>query len=197
MNEVVIHTNEKLHELRIKFKTPERVDLRNTDIVEIRALIGLLFFSGIFKSNHEDLDSLYATDGTGRHIFRATMSLKRILNLLACLRFDRHTRVTDDKAAAISWGFNRLVENSQKNYSPHEYVCVDEMLVPFRGRCRFKMYMPKKPAKYGLKVMILADAKTYYFYNGYIYTGKTLMELDYHKKRKPSWVQHKQSCSFD
>lgn len=34
------------------------------------------------------------------------------------------------------------------------------------------MYMPKKPAKYGLKVMVLADARTHYFYNGYIYTGK-------------------------
>lgn len=32
--------------------------------------------------------------------------------------------------------------------------------------------MPKKPAKYGLKVMVLADARTHYFYNGYIYTGK-------------------------
>lgn len=47
------------------------------------------------------------------------------------------------------------------------------MLVPFRGRCRFKVNMPKKPAKYGLKVMVMADAKTYYFLNGYVYTGKT------------------------
>lgn len=176
LNEVVLHTNEKLEEIRVKYKTPEKVELRNTDIVEMRAFIGLLFYSGLFKSNHEDLQSLYATDGTGRDIFRATMSQKRLLTLLSCLRFDskhdRKTRINDDKAAAISWLFNRFVENSQMNYSPFEYTCVDEMLVPFRGRCRFKMYMPKKPAKYGLKIMVLADAKTHYFINGYIYTGK-------------------------
>jgi hypothetical protein len=178
INEIVVHTNENLEETRVKYKTADKIELRNTDFTEVRALIGMLFYSGIFKSNHEDLDSLYASDGTGRDIFRATISLKRILTLLMCLRFDnkadRQERVQDDKAAAISWVFNRVIENSQMNYCPFEHVCVDEMLVPFRGRCRFKVYMPKKPAKYGLKVMILADAKTktHYFLNWYIYTGK-------------------------
>lgn len=32
--------------------------------------------------------------------------------------------------------------------------------------------MPKKPHKYGIKVMCLADAKTSYLYNVYIYAGK-------------------------
>lgn len=32
--------------------------------------------------------------------------------------------------------------------------------------------MPKKPKKYGIKVMCLADAKTSYLCNAYIYTGK-------------------------
>lgn len=176
INEIVTHTNENLGETRVKYKAPDKIELRNTDVTEVRALIGMLFYSGIFKSNHEDLESLYSTDGTGRDIFRATISLKRILILLMCLRFDNKTdrqeRVQDDKAAAISWVFNRVVENSQLNYSPFEHVCVDEMLVPFRGRCKFKVYMPKKPAKYGLKVMVMADAKTHYFLNGYVYTGK-------------------------
>lgn len=46
------------------------------------------------------------------------------------------------------------------------------MLVAFRGRCRFKIYMPKNPAKYGIKIQALTDAKTHYFLNGYIYTGR-------------------------
>lgn len=32
--------------------------------------------------------------------------------------------------------------------------------------------MPNKPKKYGIKVLCLADAKSSYMYNGYIYTGK-------------------------
>lgn len=46
------------------------------------------------------------------------------------------------------------------------------MLVPFRGRCGFRMYIPSKPARYGLKVQILADSKTHYMVNSEIYSGK-------------------------
>lgn len=46
------------------------------------------------------------------------------------------------------------------------------MLVPFRGRCGFRVFMPKKPNKYGVKIMCLADSKTSYLFNAYIYTGK-------------------------
>lgn len=53
-----------------------------------------------------------------------------------------------------------------------ELACIDEMLIGFRGRCRFRMYIPNKPRKYGIKVMALTDARTHYFYNGYIYSGK-------------------------
>lgn len=32
--------------------------------------------------------------------------------------------------------------------SVKESACVDEMLVGFRGECKFKMYIPSKPNKY-------------------------------------------------
>jgi len=35
---------------------------------------------------------------------------------------------------------------------------IDETLVVFRGRCPFKMYIPSKPANYGIKVFSLVDA---------------------------------------
>ncbi|KAJ8897823.1 hypothetical protein PR048_003176 [Dryococelus australis] len=64
------------------------------------------------------------------------------------------------------------------------------MLVGFRGRCRFRIYMPNKPSKYGIKVMILSDARTSYFYNAYIYTGKycdgKLLPLEDRKFLKPT-----------
>lgn len=46
------------------------------------------------------------------------------------------------------------------------------MLVAFRGRCGFIQYMDKKPAKYGLKIYALCDARTFYTYNLEIYCGK-------------------------
>jgi hypothetical protein len=46
------------------------------------------------------------------------------------------------------------------------------MLVGFRGRGKFKMYTPKKPNKYGVKEMILADSKTNYCYHAHIFCGR-------------------------
>lgn len=183
---IIIHTNNKIEQLQHhfkKFKTSKNsrkkfspTFIKKTDILEIRAFIGLLYMQGLFKSNHEDLRSLWATDGTGRDLFRCTMSLARFLFLLSCLRFDdpntRLERVKEDKLAAISELFGKFVLNSKANYSPGVNVTVDEMLVPFRGRCSFRMYIPNKPAKYGLKVQILSDSKTHYMINAEVYTGK-------------------------
>jgi len=157
-------------------------DLRNVDIIELRAFIGLLFYSAVFKSNYEDISSIFATDGSGRDIFRCVTSKNRFSILLACLRFDnpddREARKINDPAAAISGIFNTFVNNCQSVYTMGTCVCVDEMLVGFRGRCKFKMYLLLKPVKYGLKIMCLVDAKTNYFYNGYIYMlEKILMEI--------------------
>jgi hypothetical protein len=58
--------------------------------------------------------------------------------------------------------------------TPAKYsnVTIDEMLHPFRGRCPFKVYMPSKPAKYGLKIWILADSETSCCWNVQPYLGK-------------------------
>ncbi|XP_030745477.1 uncharacterized protein LOC115874468 [Sitophilus oryzae] len=62
--------------------------------------------------------------------------------------------------------------SDQSNYSCGEYVTIDEMLVAFRGRCKFRMYLKSKPDKYGLKMQCLVDTKTHYLLNSFIYSGK-------------------------
>ena len=60
----------------------------------------------------------------------------------------------------------------QKNYSDGPYVTIDESLLAFRGRCLFKVYMPYKPGKYGIKVWYMVDASNAYLLNAQIYKGK-------------------------
>lgn len=104
--------------------------------------------------------SLFSKDPTGHLIFVAMMSCKRFEILISCLRFNdpstRDQRKKEDKAAAISDLFNLLISNGKRFFCPKSNVTVDEMLVPFWGECPFKQYMPKKPAKYGLKIFCLA-----------------------------------------
>lgn len=69
----------------------------------IQAYFGLLYFLGDFKSGHEDLRSLWATNVTGRDIFRCTMPLARFSFLLCYLQFDseetRENRIKENKLA--------------------------------------------------------------------------------------------------
>ena len=42
----------------------------------------------------------------------------------------------------------------------------------FCKRCPFKMYIPNKPAKYGIKIVMLCDNKSKYMLNAEVYLGK-------------------------
>ncbi|KAL6465955.1 hypothetical protein MHYP_G00260880 [Metynnis hypsauchen] len=50
------------------------------------------------------------------------------------------------------------VERLPLMYNPGPEVTVDERLVPFRGHCSFKVYIPSKPGKYGIKIWEYAGA---------------------------------------
>lgn len=55
--------------------------------------------------------------------------------------------------------------------TPAEYTTIDEQLIPFRGRCPFRQYLPNKPKKYGIKVFALVDSRTFYLLKFEIYAG--------------------------
>ncbi|GJQ70303.1 hypothetical protein Trydic_g22741 [Trypoxylus dichotomus] len=106
------------------------------------------------------------------------MSKNRFATLLIALCFDnpadRAKQRQNDLLASISEVFNKFAFNSQSVYSlGTNTMKYDEMLIPFRGRCRYKMCMPSKPCKYGFEIMCLADARNHYFCDGYLYCGKT------------------------
>lgn len=176
LQNIITWTNIKIRKMRANFSDQTSKQIADTNLRELKAFLGLLIYTSVFKSNNENIECIFATDGTGRDIFRAVMPMRRFKFLLLCLRFDnpddRDVRKINDPAAIISEVLNSFILNSQKCYTIGAYACIDEMLVSFRGRCRFKMYMPKKPAKYGLKIMCLTDARTNYVYNAYIYCGK-------------------------
>lgn len=176
LQSILTWTNQKLEQVRTKYSNPHRTELRDIQIIELKCFLGLLCYTAVFKSNHEDISSLFATDGTGREVFRLAISERRFSTILNCLRFDnaqdRNERKNADPAAAISELLEKFNKNSQAAYTMGANATIDEMLVAFRGRCRFKMYMPSKPAKYGLKMQCLADARTCYVYNTYLYCGK-------------------------
>ncbi|KAF2882222.1 hypothetical protein ILUMI_23945, partial [Ignelater luminosus] len=71
-----------------------------------------------------------------------------------CLGLDntdiREERKKLDKLAAVRVAFEKFNEQCEtKHYSVGEYVTLDEMLLEFRGRCTFRVYILNTPNKYG------------------------------------------------
>ncbi|GBP04942.1 hypothetical protein EVAR_21159_1 [Eumeta japonica] len=93
-------------------------DAKDTDVEEIKALLGLLIMSGVLRASHLNFRDLWATDGTGVEIFRLTMRYQRFLFLLRCLRFDDRTtraeRLQIDNLAAIREICDKLLVKYQK-----------------------------------------------------------------------------------
>lgn len=174
IEKIVTYTNIFIRATQENY-TRER-DAKETTKEEILALLGMFYMAGLKKLSHTDFRELWATDGTGLMIFQACMGYKRFLFLLRCLRFDnvndREQRKQSDKLAAIREILDQFVQKCKQNYCPGECLTIDEMLIPFRGRCSFIQYIPNKPAKYGIKVFALCDSKMFYVSNLEIYCGK-------------------------
>ncbi|XP_019219113.1 piggyBac transposable element-derived protein 4 [Oreochromis niloticus] len=167
-DEIVLHTvaMTNLHGGR------EVADWREMDCDEFRAYVGLLILAGVYRSRNESSLSLWG-EKYGRDIFRATMSHKRFHQIGGALRFDdKLSRPREDKLAAFRKVWDLWTHRLELLFSPDRDICVDEQLVPYRGRCNFKQYIPGKPAKYGLKVWAVCDVKTSYAWRLQVYTGK-------------------------
>ncbi|XP_038072683.1 piggyBac transposable element-derived protein 4-like isoform X2 [Patiria miniata] len=138
-------------------------------MMELRSFIGLLFFLGLTKSGHERVKSFWQPGFFSRPLCECTMAGKRFQEILAVMCFDdkstRTQRKQTDKFAPIRDVFEMFRSTLIRHFSPSDSLTVGEQLLAFRGRCSFKQYMPKKPAKYGLKFWTAVDSRTHYTYN--------------------------------
>ncbi|XP_060905369.1 piggyBac transposable element-derived protein 1-like [Labrus mixtus] len=72
--------------------------------------------------------------------------------------------------AAFRYVWDCFLHNCRRKFIPS--VTIDEQLVPFRGRCKLRQFMPSKPAKYGIKIFWMCDTRVPYAIDGIVYTGR-------------------------
>ena len=116
---------------------------------------------------------------------RSLFGYNRLVTLLVCLHFDdknmRSARKEKDPLAPIREVCERFGRSRKRHYTPGSFLTIDEQLVPFRERCKFRMYIPSKPDKYGLKIYWLCESYTGYPLRGLPYLGNVsrLTEKDH------------------
>ncbi len=67
---------------------------------------------------------------------------------------------------------NKLLGKFQEAYYPFCDVSIDEMVIGWKGRWKYKQYNAAKPRKHHIKTFGLCDSVTGYAYNLLIYFGK-------------------------
>ena len=150
---------------RIKIQTYHH----RTDATEIRALIAILYHSGMWKTHRVDAEKLRRY-GNGVSFYTCVMPFKRFIFLISCLCFYiKGTRNTEDKFAPIRKIWDIFINNCTKNNNTSNMCTVDEQLHGFRGRSSRRVYMKSKPDKYGLMQKSLNDAKTAYLVKMFLF----------------------------
>lgn len=175
---IVRHTNEEGVRVFDQWNKvhPDKIrEFKLTTANEIWAIIGLMLLRGVYGAYRESVKEMWKSE-TGRAVFTATMSRSRFETLVRFLRFDdretRSSRQSADNFAPIREVFDMFNDKCRDNFSLSDNVTVDETLRKFRGRCKFRVYMPQKPGKYGLLFRVLTDATYRYVSRMMPYTGK-------------------------
>ncbi|XP_038069266.1 piggyBac transposable element-derived protein 4-like [Patiria miniata] len=170
MNAILMHTNEE------GLRQRGRAWSGDVAMMELTSAIGLLLFLGLTKSGREKVRSFWRQGPFARPLCMATMTGTRFQDILTLMRFDSkatgEARRKNDKFAPIRSVFDEFASSCRRYYSAGECVTVDEQLVAFRGRCPFRQYMPRKPAKYGIKFWACVDVDSHYVLNIIPYLGK-------------------------
>lgn len=170
--EIVKWTNAEIS-LRRK-ETMISATFRDTNDTEIRALIGILVMTAVRKDNHMSTDELF--DRSSSMIYVSVMSRDRFDFLIRCLRMDdktiRPTLRATDIFTPMRKVWDLFIDQCINNYTPGEHLTIDEQLLAFRGRCSFRMYIPNKPSKYGIKIVMVCDSGTSYMINAVPYLGR-------------------------
>lgn len=149
----------------------KRKTFKQIDIIEMEAFLGLLVLLGAFRARYRDVDELWSTRD-GYPICRATMTRERFVQIKSVLRFDDPLRRDrHDKLAPVRDMFQEFNSNLSRHYVPSPYLTIDEQLLEYHGRVRFRQYISSKPGKFGIKILWLCCAESYYILNGVIYIG--------------------------
>lgn len=179
MLEVVVkHTNEEIN--RIFVNISNQTYHYVTNLTEIKAFIGLLYFAGIQRDRYKSTVNMWKESRCG--LYRAVMSRNRFEFMCSCIRFDDKTtraeRQNADRFAAFRKIWSMFIENCKKYYTPLQNCTIDEQLLGFRGKFFAKVYIKSKPDKYGIKMLCLNDSKTYYMLNAIPYLGTVPVRME-------------------
>ena len=184
VNLIVRHTNSKITSMlsHVSEETQRKYNfLQVTSEIEMKALIGLILYRGLYKLNNFTATKLFS-DKYGPPMFGAVMRRDRFFFPMSTMTFDdkstRAERWKFDRFTAVRGFLEMFNEECMSCLIACDYLSLDETLYPMRTQISFKQYNPNKPAKYGLIFKSINAARYPYTYITAPYAGKPQEEGD-------------------
>lgn len=144
-----------------------------TNYAEMKKFLSLLLFMGVVKL--PKISDYWSKDKVIGHPFAKTiMSRNRFEIMLRMLHFSEDDEKNkSDRLHRVRKLMNDLNESFRKHFTANENICIDESMVPFRGRIIFRQYNKQKRHKYGVKLFKLCSTPGY-THKVNIYAGKNI-----------------------
>ncbi|XP_066928024.1 piggyBac transposable element-derived protein 5-like, partial [Clytia hemisphaerica] len=173
INTIVTHTNTYAWLNIEKKKSFAKVDgsWKETNAAEMKKFIALILYMGIVRLPQNNL--YWSTKSLFHGLWaRAIMSRDRFKALLSVLHVvDPSEEEKDDKLKKVRPFINHFRNRCKSLYQPEQNLAIDERLVKSKHRSGIKQYLKNKPAKFGIKLWVIADSATGYTWDFIVYTG--------------------------
>ena len=180
MDDIVSHTNRYAELIKSLPQVQERMEAtqrslftlwKDLTVDELWVYISIQVLMGIV---HKPNIHLY---WSGNHlvntpIFSRLMRRDRFEQIRKMLHFTNPlSEDPQDSLSKLNTFLDSLRETFRANYKPEKHLAVDEYLSLWKGRLKFRMYIPSKRERYGIKIYMLCESDTGYLVDFIIYTG--------------------------
>lgn len=138
---------------------------------EIKAFVGVCIAMGIIKL--PAIADYFSTEPILSHPwFPSILSKDRFNQINRYFHICNELFYPNDKLGKVRNLLDHCAKTFPKMWNLHKNISIDEQLLGSRNRIGFIQYMPNKPARFGIKIWVLADSEQPYVTDFQVYTGK-------------------------
>jgi len=145
--------------------SPKTLKWSNITLEEMRKFLVLIILMG--QGRKENMRDYWSTDPTiSIPIFPRTMSRNHFESIWQAWHFSDNRQQTQDSGQLFKiWSvYEYFVQKFRSVYSPKQELSLDEAVIPWRGRLKFRTYNPGK-IKHGVLVRMVCEAVSGYICN--------------------------------
>jgi len=102
------------------------------------------------------------------------MTRNRYLQILRYLHFANNEEIENHPLKKVKPVIDDLRKKFSNSILPGKNLCIDESLVLWKEKLKFKQYLPLKRNRFGIKLFELVDCKIGFLIDFIVYTGSNI-----------------------